>query len=202
MLESHGFENQGSETIHAKGGYDLFESHAFANQGIEDHYYAQVRSTEDLPTVLQFWMAHVARDLLRLGIYFQAAALMCQIPGGARYRRIFHDDVDDNLPKSDEDPWYWVRRVNRNTAFNVLAECLRRLGAAGVMKQVPAGKDYEPIELSAEWKDYLDRRAELKHGLLNVIAECLDELIVRPGMEEIDAEPYPTWWQRWWARME
>ena len=183
-------------------GSDVLESHAFQSDGQQCHFYTDVRDTEDLPTVLQFWMAHAARDLLRLGVYFRAAALMCQIPGGARYRHVPHDDVDDDLPDHDEDPWRWVRGADPGTVFNVLAECLRRRGAAGVMKQVPGGQEYERIELSAEWKDYLDRRAKTKHGLLNVIAECLDELIVRPGMAEIDAEPQPTWWQRWWARME
>ena len=180
----------------------MLVSHAFESDGQEANFYTEVRETEDLPTVLEFWMGHVARDLLRLGVYFRAAALMGQIPGGARYRPIAHDDVDDDLPNEDEDPRRWVRRADRDTAFNVLAECLRRLGAAGVMKQVPGGKDYEQIKLSAEWKKYLDRRAKNKHGLLNVIAQCLDELIVRPGMAEIDAEPHPTWWQRWWSRME
>ena len=35
-----------------------------------------------------------------------------------------------------------------------------------------------------EWKAFLDRFAKIEHGLLNVIAECLDHLIVRPGMAE------------------
>ena len=180
----------------------MLESHAFESDGRENRLFTRLRETEDLPTVLQFWMAHVARDLLRLGVFFRAAALMCQIPGGARYRYVPHDDVDDDLPNDDEDPRHWVGRADRDTAFSVLAECLRRLGAAGVMKQVPGGEDYEQVELSAEWNEYLDRRAERKHGLLNVVAECLDELIVRPEMDEIDVEPQSTWWQRWWSRME
>ena len=34
-----------------------------------------------------------------------------------------------------------------------------------------------------------------------VVAQCPDELIVRPGMAEIDVEPRPTWWQEWWSVM-
>ncbi len=34
-----------------------------------------------------------------------------------------------------------------------------------------------------------------------VVAECPDELIVRPGMAEIDVAPRPTWWQKWWRVM-
>ncbi len=180
----------------------MLESPTFKIDGKLVAFFTNVRSTEDLPEALQFWMAHMAREMLLLGAYFRAAVLMYQLPGAARYRYVMYDDNDDDQPNADEDPRCWVGRVNRNAVFNVLAECLQRLGAAGVMKQVPGGKDYEQIELSAEWKDYLNRQAKIKHGLLSVIAECLDALIVRPGMAEIDVEPYPTWWQRWWARME
>ncbi len=34
-----------------------------------------------------------------------------------------------------------------------------------------------------------------------VVAECPEELIGRPGMAEIDAEPQPTWWQEWWSML-
>lgn len=180
----------------------MLESPTFKIDGKLVAFFTDVRSVENLPATLQFWMAYLARDLLRLGVFFRAAALMQQLPGGARYRSVVYDDLDDNAPNEDEDPRRWVRHADRCTTFNVLGECLRRLGAAGVMKQIPGGKDYEREELSAEWKEYLDRQAKIKCGLLNVIAECLDELIVRPGMAEIDAEPYPTWWQRWWSRME
>jgi hypothetical protein len=180
----------------------VLESHPFKSDGREANFWTDVRTTEDLPKVLEFWMAQFARDLLRLGVYFRAAALMCQIPGGARYRCVHYDDIDDELPNDDEDPRYWVGRADDPTVLNVLGECLRRLGATPVMRQVPGGKDYERRELSAKWKKYLDRHAKIKHGLLNVVAECLDRLIVRPGMEEIDTEPYSTWWQRWWSRME
>ncbi len=180
----------------------MLESPTFKIDGKPVDFRTIVRSTEDLPETLQYWMAHMAREMLLLGVYFRAAALMSQIPGAARYRYVMYDDNDDDQPNDDEDPRRWVRRANRDTVCNVLAECLQRLGAAGVMKQIPEVKDYERIELSAEWKDYLDRQAKIKHGLLSVIAECLDELIVQPGMAEIDVEPYPTWWQRWWARME
>ncbi len=80
----------------------MLESHAYHRHGREGRFLTHVRETEDLPDVLQFWMAHMARDLLRLGVFFRAAALMCQIPGGARYRYVPHDDHDDDLPDDDE----------------------------------------------------------------------------------------------------
>ncbi len=63
------------------------------------------------------------------------------------------------------------------------------------------------MELPDEWKKYLDRQATIEHGLLNVVAECLDRLLVRPGMSRIDRpaakrkEPKPTWWEQWWAEI-
>ena len=160
-----------------------------------------VRRTGDLPGAGQFWMAYVARDLLRLGVFFRAAAIMLQIPGAGRYRVLHYDNVDDNLPDWDEDPSQWLGEVDRDTVFDVLAECLRRLGAEELMQQVTGGEDFEQEELSEEWVAYLDRHAGMEHGLLNVVAECLDELIVRPGMKEIDIAPRASWWQQWWGKL-
>ncbi len=179
----------------------MLESTMFKINGKVESFYPEVRNCGDLPVTLQFWTASVARDLLRLGVFFRAAAIMCQVPGGARCQFVLYDDNDDELLDADEDPQRWVGPADRDTVFNVLAEGLRRLGAAKVIRQVPGAKQYRREELSAEWKRYLGRQAAIKHGLLNVVAECLDELIVRPGMAEIDVEPRPSWWQEWWSRM-
>ena len=66
---------------------------------------------------------------------------------------------------------------------------------------MPGGKDYEPEELSEEWTNFLDGWSRIEFGLLNIVGEILDELIVRPGMAEIDVAPRPTWWQEWWDRI-
>ncbi len=179
----------------------MLQSPTFNIDGRLEDFYPELRSSTDLPVTLQFWMAYVARDLLQLGVFFRAAAIMLQLPGAGRYQVMHYDDCDDDLRDQDEDPQRWVRGADRDTIFNVLAECLRRLGAAKVIKQVPGAKQYEREELSDEWKKYLGRQAEIKHGLLNVVAECLDELIVRPGMAEIDVEPRPSWWQEWWSML-
>ena len=173
----------------------MLEWTAVSVDGKSYGFHATVRGGKDLPIELQFWTAYVARDLLQLGVFFRAAAIMCQVPGGARYRFVLDGEDEDNLTAD------WVRGAEKNTLFNVLAECLRRLGAAEVMTQVLGGKSYLRKELSAEWKEFLDQRAEINDGLLNVVAECLDELIVRPGMAEIDVEPRSTWWQKLWARI-
>lgn len=154
-----------------------------------------VRGNEDLPFAMQFWMAYVARDLLQLGIFFRAATIMLQVPDGAQCRFVLDAETEENHALE------WVCGADRNTLFNVLADCLRRLGASTLMKQVPGGKDYERAALSDGWKEFLDGQSKIKHGLQNVIGEILDELIVRPGMEEIDAVPQPKWWQTWRERI-
>ena len=148
--------------------------------------------SEPPPMVFQFWMAELARDMLRLGIYFRTVGIMLQIPGGAEYEWVGDDEDDEN----DAATWELVRATDQNALLNVLAECLDRLGVKGLMEQVPA-PDYEPEALSDEWEALLDKRAKVKNGLLTVVAECLDTLAVRPGMAEIDQADEPHWWQRW-----
>ena len=179
----------------------MLELPDFKIDGKPKAFYPNVRSTEDLPVTLQFWMGHLARDLLQLGVYFQAAAIMGQVPGADRYRLILYDDLDDDAPDCDDNPDTWVGNADCDTVFNVLAECLRRLGAEHLIEQVPGARDYERQELSAEWNEYLDRNAKFEHALLNVVAQCLDDLIVTPGMAEIDDKPQATWWQKWWAAL-
>ncbi len=159
-----------------------------------------LRSCEDLPALLQRWMVYVARDLLQLGVFFRAAGIMLQVPGAARYEYLVYDDLEDDLPDDDEDPHHWVIHADADTVFNVLADCLRRLDAGDLMEQVPGAADYKREELSDEWKEYLDNLNGIEHGLQNVVAECLDELIVQPGMAEIGLEPQPTWWEKLWSR--
>ncbi len=136
--------------------------------------------------VFQYWMAEVARDLLRLGIYFRGMAIMLQVPGAAEYEWLGDDDEPPEL----------YQAADRNTLLNVLADCLERLGVPHLMQQVPA-PDYEAAELPAAWKRLIARRVKLKNGLLTVVAECLDELVVRPGLAALDAETEQPWWKRW-----
>ena len=179
----------------------MLESDCFKIDGELHSFFLDVRSSEELPVALQFWMSYVARDLLQLGVYFRAAVIMLQVPGAGRYQFASYEDLDPDAGDEDDDPERWVGGVDRDIVFSVLAECLRRLEAEDLMEQVPGAKTCERQKLSTNWEEYLDRQAETEHRLLNVIAECLDELIVRPGMAEIDLEPRPTWWQKWWSAM-
>jgi hypothetical protein len=155
-----------------------------------------VRGSERMPLVFQFWTAELARDVLRLGVYFSALGVMLQVPGAAEYEWVSDDELDDRTHDR-------VRESAADELLDVLAECLQRVGApAELLRQVPGAADREPGEISAEWKQFLNERGVQKNGLLNVVAECLDELIVRPGLTEIDEPPELPWWQRWRPRPE
>ena len=67
--------------------------------------------------------------------------------------------------------------------------------------QIQGAGDHESTKLSGECSAHLSYWAGMEHGLLNVVAECLDHLIVKPGMAEVDEASRPTWWQDWWRRM-
>ncbi len=179
----------------------MLEPPNFEIDGEPESFFPEVRSSRNLPITLQFWTAYVARDLLQLAVFFRAVAIMLQVPGADRYEVLLYDDVNPDRGDEKEDPAHWVGDADRDTVLNVLGECLRRLEAEGLIEQVPGATNFEREELSAEWRAYLDRQAATEHGLLNVVAECLDELIVRPGMAEIDDKPQATWWQQWWARL-
>ncbi len=151
----------------------------------------EVRGSSRLPLAFKFWMAELARDHLRVGVYFSALGVMLQVPGGAGFEWVAESELDDYTHDH-------VRQSDEDELLDVLADCFKRLDAPGaLLQQVPGGAEHEPREVSAEWKQFLDERDAFKKGLLNVVAECLDELIVRPGMAEIDEQPTPHWWNRW-----
>ena len=117
--------------------------------------------------------------------------IMLQVPGTAEYGSLPDDDgegpmdVHDLLNASDE-----------NTLSSVLAECFDRLGVGHLMEQMPDA-DYVAVELDDEWQEMLDRRQKNKNGLLSLVADCLDRLIVDPGMTEIVQVPEQPWWNQY-----
>lgn len=145
-----------------------------------------VSGSEPLNMVFQFWMGEVARDFLRLGVYFRAVGIMLQIPGAAKYEYVSDESQAIEL----------IEETKRNMLLNVLLECLDRLGVKELMEQVPA-TDYYEEELPEDWSKMLDEREKIGNGLLQVVAECLDVLVVRPGMTEITEADEPHWWYRW-----
>ncbi len=140
------------------------------------HVGLSVRGTDRLLRALQFWMVQFTREQQTLAVYFRAVALMLQLPGGARYEYAKALDALDDL-----------RGVDRGTVLDLLAAALERLQAAELIRQVPGGRAHERRALSEELAGMLAARD--RNGLLNVVAECLDYLIVRAGAAEIDARP-------------
>ena len=146
-----------------------------------------------LPETFQLWLAELARDLLRLGVYFRAAGFMLCVPGGAGYRWPGYERFKD---PGDE----FTHHCQKEIIFDLLAACLERLGAEDLFGRIPGAAEYEPCELCPAQAAFVERKAHEENGLLSVVARCLDELIVQPGMKEIDAMAATPWWQHW--RME
>ena len=160
--------------LHIRTGEKLYPLHMY------------VSGSEPLAMVFQFWMGEAARDLLRLGVYFRAVGIMLQIPGAATYE----------YPSDEPDTLGLIEKTRPNMLLNVLVECLDRLGVKELMEQVPA-PDYYEEQLPEAWKTMLDEREKIGNGLLQVVAECLDELVVGRGMTEIVEADEPRWWHRW-----
>lgn len=168
----------------------MFDESMHIRDGDELHLLTMlVRDASRLPLVFEWWMAELARDHLRLGVYFRAVAIMLQVPGAAAYGNVADRDFGETVASL-------VAHATGPELLDALTECLDRLGVKHLMQQIPGGADREPYVLDEDWRALLDRQAQVKHGLLNIVAECLDALIVRPGTEEIDQADEPHWWQR------
>jgi hypothetical protein len=159
-----------------------------------------VRITRNLPATLQFRVAYAARELLRIGVQVRALGILLQLPGGADYHYLCHDDDKENTPPEADDPYVWLHDANRGTVLGVLTECFHRFDAADAIKWIPEVKHIEPEKLSTKWQRYLNRQAKYECGLLNVVAECLDQLVVRPGIMAIVRGRRTTWWQDYWSK--
>ena len=147
--------------------------------------------TERVAMAFQFWMAELSRDVLRLGVHFRAVGVLLQVPGGAAFE--YADDTFEN----ESERLDLIGASDRDELLNVLADCFKRLGAAdGLIAQV-AGPNFKAYEPSEPWKKLLDKRAAVENGLLTLTAECLESLVIVPGMAEIHEADEPHWWHRW-----
>lgn len=156
----------------------------------DDNMDMDVRGSGAIPKMFQMWMAELSRDMLRLGVYFRALGIMLQIPGAPDYEWFSDADGEDQFETD-----MLFGSSNENTLSTVLAKSLERLGAGHLMEQMPDA-DYDAVELSDEWEAMLDRRERNKNGLLSLVADCLDLLIVEPGMAEIERAGEVSWWHR------
>ncbi len=147
-----------------------------------------VQFSDRLPGVFRQRMEQLEAVHRWLAGYFQAVAILLQIPGAAEYRCI-----DDQRADFWDHTWTRDGDVTRS----LLAAALGRLDAASLMDQVPGGSDYRTRRLPHEV--HLRLAALDRNELLNVVAACLDRLLVVPELEDeaelygIDAPP-PRWW--------
>ena len=129
----------------------------------------RVRFSRCLPSAFRLHREESQRDRRRMAAYFRAVAVMLQVPGGEAYAfRETRDRMDAVIETADA-----------ATVRALLRACLGRLGAEELMAQMPGGRAAERRRLPARLTRMLERRGPA--DLLNVAAECLDELIVRPA---------------------
>ncbi|MCH8912898.1 MAG: hypothetical protein IIA33_04950 [Planctomycetes bacterium] len=169
----------------------MFDENAYLlRDGLKVGLSLSVRCGTPMTKMLEIWMAEVSRDMLRLGVYFRALGIMLQIPGAPDYEWFSDADGEDQFETDD-----LFNGSDENTLFTVLGEALERLGVGHLMEQLPEA-DYQAVELDDEWQAMLDRREKNKNGLLSLVADCLDRLIVDPGMAEIVQVPVQPWWNQ------
>jgi hypothetical protein len=138
--------------------------------------YQQLRFTDNPADVFRRRMEQLESLLRWLGGYFRAVGVLLQVPGAAEYRYEEH--------ASDDDLWPLVWSPDPKSTINVLAAALDRLDSAPLLAQVPGGSNFKPRPLPVEARVRIAERD--RAGLLAVVADCLDRLLVVP---HIPGEP-------------
>ncbi len=148
-----------------------------------------VRFSDRLPTVFRQRMEQLEAVHRWLAGYFQAVAILLQIPGAAEYRWTEDERTDF---------WDFIWTSDTHLTRTLLATALGNLDAKELICEVPGGEDYRSRRLP---HDVHLRLALLdRNELLNVVAECLDRLLVVPELEDeaelygIAAPPRRWWW--------
>ena len=150
-----------------------------------------VHNSYGLPGVFRTRMRQLQAVHHWLGGYFEAVGIMLQIPGAAEYEWLSEDG-------DDAGDFVWT--ADRDVLLSILAEVLDRLDAGALIHQVPGAETYKARKLPVELRLTLAARDD--NGLMNIVAECLDRLMVIPelGEEERslygDLEPRPGVWRR------
>ena len=86
--------------------------------------------------------------------------------------------------------------------FSILAEALERLDASSLIDQVRGADAYHPRKLPVELRLMLAERD--RNGVMNIVAECLDRLMVIPELGEEERslyeplKPHPRGLRRYW----
>ncbi len=141
-----------------------------------------VRRSAPLQRLVPLWLVQASEEQARLGVYFLALGLLLQVPGARTYQWVGDANGVDRLGEL-------VAGAPPARVRALLAAALERLDAGGLLAQVPGWTGDRRRTLPPTWRALLNRYGRLRNGLLNVIAECLDELIVRPALKRIGAGP-------------
>jgi hypothetical protein len=131
-----------------------------------------VRWTDRLTDACRCRMEQLEKIHRWLAGYVQAVGIMLQIPGAAEYR--FAECA------GDEHLWDLIWNTDTASTLNVLAAALKRLDADHLLRQTPGGEDFRPDPLPVEAQVALAERD--RNGLLNVVADCLDRILVTPNI--------------------
>ena len=94
------------------------------------------------------------------------------------------------------DDWLRILDPGRSIATDSLGGRVEDYGGMTTESRPQIQRTWVPRHLQRRWA----KRTADRNELLNVVGECLDEFIVRPGMAEIDEPRRLPWWERWRPR--
>lgn len=150
-----------------------------------------VQYCDRLPEVFRARMEQLEEIHRWLGSFFEAAAIMLQIPGAADYR--WFCDAEDGATD-------FIRDADRDMLLSILAETFEHLDAGPLIDQVPGADSYRRCEPPVKLQRVLAKRD--RNGAMNIAAECLDVLMVIPDLPEEErclhetVKPRPRAWRR------
>ncbi len=152
--------------------------------------HSNVRYSGGLPFVFAECMKQHEEQFRAQAAYLHAVAVMIQIPGGAEFESTTPDrEADEENDPVPEEHWDFIREADRDTKLSILAECFERLEAdEALIEQLTGAKKYKPVELPCDFRITLAEQDQ--NGLLNIVADCLDRLIVIPNMTAYDKIGY------------
>lgn len=152
-----------------------------------------VHYSDRLPGVFRARMKQLEAIHRWLGAYFGAVGIMLQIPGAAEYEWLSEDG-------DDAGDFVWT--ADRDMLLSILAEVLDRLDAGALIHQVPGAETYKARKLPVELRLTLAERDD--NSLMNIVAKCLDRLMVIPELGEEERrlyeplKPHPRGLRRYW----
>ena len=161
----------------------------------------RVRYCDRLPGVFAARMRQLETIHHWLADFFQAVVVMLQIPGGVDF------EYDEEESEISQAAWDLISKADRGLLLSILAECFERLDAPeNLIHQVPGGRDYKRRDLPMDFR--LTLAEQEANSLLNIVAECLDLLLVIPHLDAelqrryaVFDQPPSSRWRRFWSSL-